>query len=250
MKKNLKSRIVLLAMCAFSSSMVWGASLFANEAGCYMANESEVTWFKKKDKEPETTSPAAPTEKPVPKQAPAQPPKQLTPTTTPQAPQQAPQQTPQAPQSPQQNSEQNKDKPNKEEKKQSTDSSDLSFVEFLEAFAYTPDLNDMFQEVFYNEASQADHQRYNNNRNQGGHNSHGGQGLSNSLGQYLPSVTEHIRSTAEKSGTIRLDNGAHIVQYDNELWLVMGNMYAKLDILIYADKAAQQKNHSNQNMYK
>ena len=53
--------------------------------------------------------------------------------------------------------------------------------------------------------------------------------------EYVPGISEQIEKILAHSPAIKLDPNAYIVQHDESLWLVMGNIRAKLDILIYVD---------------
>ena len=53
---------------------------------------------------------------------------------------------------------------------------------------------------------------------------------------YMSDVSEELQKVLAKRPGIKLDADAYIVQHDNALWLVMGNIRAKLDILIYVDQ--------------
>ncbi|MCL2855130.1 MAG: hypothetical protein FWE21_05875 [Defluviitaleaceae bacterium] len=53
--------------------------------------------------------------------------------------------------------------------------------------------------------------------------------------EYVPGINEQIEKILAHKPAIKLDPNAYIVQHDESLWLVMGNIRAKLDILIYVD---------------
>ncbi|MCL2350527.1 MAG: hypothetical protein FWC67_03495 [Defluviitaleaceae bacterium] len=53
--------------------------------------------------------------------------------------------------------------------------------------------------------------------------------------QYVPGISEQIEKILASQPAIRLDPNAYIIQHEDALWLVMGNIRAKLDILIYVD---------------
>ncbi|MCL2619831.1 MAG: hypothetical protein FWD97_02700 [Defluviitaleaceae bacterium] len=64
--------------------------------------------------------------------------------------------------------------------------------------------------------------------------------------EYMPGINEQIDKILANQPAIHLDPNAYIVQHGESLWLVMGNIRAKLDILIYVDgKHMSQQQHHN-----
>jgi hypothetical protein len=53
--------------------------------------------------------------------------------------------------------------------------------------------------------------------------------------EYVPGINEQIEKILASQPAIKLDPNAYIVQHGDALWLVMGNIRAKVDILIYVD---------------
>ncbi|MCL2753088.1 MAG: hypothetical protein FWE44_02955 [Defluviitaleaceae bacterium] len=53
--------------------------------------------------------------------------------------------------------------------------------------------------------------------------------------EYMPGINEQIEKILASQPAIKLDPNAYIIQHEDALWLVMGNIRAKLDILIYVD---------------
>jgi len=84
-----------------------------------------------------------------------------------------------------------------------------------------------------------------NPNNQGG-SRQGNTGQQKGSGHYLPGVAEQIQSMVDNQHAVKLNPNAYIVQHEDGLWLVMGNIKAKLDILIYVD----QKNMSEHSLDK
>ena len=64
----------------------------------------------------------------------------------------------------------------------------------------------------------------------------------------MPGIGEEIQRILNNQPNIQLDPNAYIVQLEDGLWLVMGNIRAKLDILIYVDQKNMREaelNHGN-----
>jgi len=53
---------------------------------------------------------------------------------------------------------------------------------------------------------------------------------------YAPGIAQEIHKILANQPAISLDPNAYIVQHEDGLWLVMGNIRAKLEILIYVDQ--------------
>jgi len=53
--------------------------------------------------------------------------------------------------------------------------------------------------------------------------------------EYMPGISEQIERILDSQPAIQLDPNAYIIQHEDALWLVMGNIRAKLEILIYVD---------------
>ena len=81
--------------------------------------------------------------------------------------------------------------------------------------------------------------------NQGGGNA-GNTSTHNYRGvEYMAGINEQIDKILANQPAIHLDSNAYIVQHDESLWLVMGNIRAKLDILIYVDGKHMSEHHHN-----
>ena len=52
---------------------------------------------------------------------------------------------------------------------------------------------------------------------------------------YAPGISQEIHKILANQSVITLDPNAYIVQHEDGLWLVMGNIRAKVDIMIYVD---------------
>ena len=62
---------------------------------------------------------------------------------------------------------------------------------------------------------------------------------------YLPGITGEISKILANQPAIKLDPNSYIVQHEDGLWLVMGNIRARLDILIYVDQKHMEKETSH-----
>jgi hypothetical protein len=96
-----------------------------------------------------------------------------------------------------------------------------------------------------NQQYQQNQQKQNINDNQGQGQ---GQGQGQRSSNYMPGIGEEIQRILDSQPNIQLDPNAYIVQHEDGLWLVMGNIRAKLDILIYVDQKnmnSAEYNHGN-----
>ena len=64
----------------------------------------------------------------------------------------------------------------------------------------------------------------------------GNPGTGHRISDFMPCVEAEIQKILCKHHSIKLEPDAYIVQHEDGLWLVMGNIRAKLDILIYVDQ--------------
>ena len=105
--------------------------------------------------------------------------------------------------------------------------------------------------------NQQNQQRHNHNQNQGqgqnqgqmgGYYYYNNSGGSHGASSHMSGIGEEIQRILDNQPNIHLDPNAYIVQLEDGLWLVMGNIRAKLDILIYVDQKNMREaeyNHSN-----
>jgi len=80
------------------------------------------------------------------------------------------------------------------------------------------------------------------------HNNHNVDAAEHRHSNYMSDISVELQKVLTKKPGIKLDADAYIVQHDGGLWLVMGNIRAKLDILIYVDQknmAETGLNHDN-----
>ena len=76
-----------------------------------------------------------------------------------------------------------------------------------------------------------------NQRQTGGHyQQHNNTGTGQRYSGYIPGVCHEIHRLLGGQPSMQLDPDAYIVQREDGLWLVMGNIRAKLEILIYVDQ--------------
>ncbi len=87
---------------------------------------------------------------------------------------------------------------------------------------------------------------YNNNSgmSNGGYNT---SSMKDSINLYENIMPGRSGSSNENDGQIKVSKDMYIVQDGSDLWLVMGNIKAKLDILIYTDPTHSRANESNAN---
>ena len=92
---------------------------------------------------------------------------------------------------------------------------------------------------YQNNQNHQNNQNFQNNQNnQSNQNTH--------PSDYSHGITKEIHKILANQSAIQLDPNAYIVQHEDGLWLVMGNIRAKVDILIYVDqKNMQEAEHPN-----
>ncbi|MCL2573858.1 MAG: hypothetical protein FWE34_04805 [Defluviitaleaceae bacterium] len=233
----MKNKIVKAGLCVMAASMLLSAPVFGSELAreyddSSYAITSSVFWRKKdQDNETPQTSPepsATPTVAPkdattpnvapqestpkAPETTPKDAPKETsekTPTPNQQAPQQqAPQQTPQQ-------------APKTDQPKETSENTESN-----------------------NETAMAFYNNPGSTQSQGGSASAPYQHNNAATGKvtdYVPGITTEIHKLLAAQPSIQLDPNAYIVQLDDGLWLIMGNIRAKLDILIYVDQKNMQE---------
>ena len=87
--------------------------------------------------------------------------------------------------------------------------------------------NQYHQQNQHQNQQQQQHQQQNQHQQQ--RNQRGGT-------DYAPGITHEIHRLLANQPAIQLDPSAYMVQHEDGLWLVMGNIRAKVDILIYVDQ--------------
>ena len=182
-------------------------TIAANTDQAQAQQTDEMAWWRKKDEIPE--------ESPAPEQNP-----NANPSPHSNKPEeQVPSPAPAAPSSPAKN--------------QSTDASFIFNGEEYDDLAIL--------EVFSEIVRYSDYSNYRNNPSQGTQG--GAQGgatqqnqQNHQYSQFLPGIADQIHNLATHQNKISVHPEAYIVQQEDGLWLIMGNMRAKLDILIYVDQ--------------
>ncbi|MDR2183035.1 MAG: hypothetical protein LBE55_02565 [Clostridiales bacterium] len=224
----MKNKIAKAGLCVFAAGLLFTGTVYAAEVAAEyddIAITSTAFW-RKKDKEtaPDTQTPdvspapgATPTT--VPQDAPKTTPPQASPQASPVA---VPKDAPKA--GPQEAPENAPKKPPKET-------------------GETQNENEAALAQYYNNQNQGQQQYRNNQQRQNNQN----QGQTGGQYNNNAGMNQRPHSQASDSGVeitrilnsqpnIQPDPGAYIVQHEDGLWLVMGNIRAKLDILIYVDQ--------------
>jgi len=246
----MKNRIVKAGLCVFAAGLLFSSTVYgAAQARDYddnaSINASEYTataFWKRKDKEqaPENSMPSP---SPEPSAAPTGVPKDA-PKLTPQ-PQATPQVSPQAvPQAPKESDKES----NKEElEKKDIEQKDIDKKEMDKEVEKKDDEkkedNEAAMARYYNNNNQGQQQYQHNQQRQNSNNNNQNQNQSQNQkrSSYTADSAVEITRILSTQPTMHIEPGAYIVQHDDGLWLVMGNIRAKLDILIYVD----QKNDRN-----
>jgi len=228
----MKNKIAKAGLCVIAAGLLFTGTVYGAEAlqeydDIPVVSTSQAFW-RKKDKEtaPGTETPdASPSPSPsaTPTGAPKDAPKMNTPKATPQAettpkatPNEAPQPSPQASpvaapkETPKATPEAS---PNTNQPKETSDIDN-------DGFDYEATLARYYQ--------QGDSQHRNQSQPQGGQQRRHPNSSNNA-------VSEEIHRILASQPNIQLEPNAYIVQHEDGLWLVMGNIRAKLDILIYVD---------------
>ncbi|MCL2377017.1 MAG: hypothetical protein FWC76_06415 [Defluviitaleaceae bacterium] len=203
----MKNKLAKAGLCVLVAGMLFTSSVYAAEIGSEHSDISTTSsaFWRKKDKEaaPDTENPeASPLPSPDANSAPTVAPKD--------APKEAPKENP---------SKESSEVTPKEEVPKEEVPKETSLVGQYspgDAPKHSPNPN----------SGQTNHNHHNHDTNNAEkkHNC------------YMSDVSEEIQKVLAKKPGIKLDADAYIVQHDDALWLVMGNIRAKLDILIYVDQ--------------
>jgi len=270
----MKNRIAKAGLCLFAAGLLFTTSVYGAELPAEYDDAIAITssaFWRKKDKEPApgTETPGmspSPSPSATPTGIPKDVPKPALPKATPQAettPDKAPQASPQASPVAAPNTAPPKAAPEQAPaetpKKETSDTSNENSIDETAWTRYYQPVNPSQGNQNQGQQNQGQQGQPQNQQNQQRHNNNQNQGQSGSYyhynntqqrsTQYAPGVGAEIqRILANAAPSIQLDPNAYIVQHDDGLWLVMGNIRAKLDILIYVDQKNMKEaeiNHGN-----
>lgn len=269
----MKNKIAKVGLCVFAAGLLFTNSVYgAQLAQEYDDNVSAITntstaFWRKKDKEtaPSKETPqASPTPSTAPTGAPKDTPKG--------APKTAPKETPQAsPVAAPKEAPQTAPKETPKETSENDVDSETALVRYYQNNGgqnqgqqgqqgqHQNQQNQQTQPTQHNQQNQQNQynqpnqQRQNSNQGQsqgqmGGYYHYNNADAGQRTTSFAPGIGEEIQRILENQPSIQLDPNAYIVQHDDSLWLVMGNIRAKLDILIYVDQKNMKEaelNHSN-----